>query len=93
MNIQYHDGEARFYFICEACGEPIHDCKGVVDFPLSISKNQKAPLRFYHRGPCASAGEDRRAKDMWGCWNLDDFVASLLDGELPEMIKLFTGIR
>ena len=39
MNIQYHDGEARFYFICEACGEPIHDCKGVVDFPLSISKN------------------------------------------------------
>ena len=93
MNIQYHDGEARFYFICEACGEPIHDCKGVVDFPLSISKNQKAPLRFYHAGPCASAGEDRRAKDMWGCWNLDDFVASLLNGELPEMIKLFTGIR
>ena len=93
MNIKYNDDETSFYFICEACGEPIHDCKGVVDFPLSISKNQKAPLRFYHRGPCASAGEDRRAKDMWGCWNLDDFVASLLNGELPEMIKLFTGIR
>ena len=93
MNIKYNDDEASFYFICEACGEPIEDLNGVVDFPLSISKNQKAPLRFYHRGPCASAGEDRRAREMWGCWNLDDFVASLLNGELPEMIKLFTGIR
>ena len=40
MNIRYIDKEARFYFICEACGEPIEDLDGVVDFPaFPFSKN------------------------------------------------------
>ena len=42
MNIKYIDGETRFYFICEACGEPIENLNGVVDFPafrfLKMSK-------------------------------------------------------
>ena len=50
MNIKYVDKEARFYFICENCGLPIKDNKGVVDFPMSCSANNKAPLRFYHTG-------------------------------------------
>ena len=67
MNIKYIDNEAKFYFICEYCGTPIKDNKGVVDFPLSCSNNIKAPLRFYHRGNCASYGNKQRVKNKWGC--------------------------
>ena len=41
MNIKYFDSELKFYFICEACGEPIKDLDGVVDFPTAISKKIK----------------------------------------------------
>ena len=41
MNIQYCDEEATFYFVCETCGEPIKDRKGVVDFPMAFSRNKK----------------------------------------------------
>ena len=59
MNIRYIDKEARFYFICETCGEPIEDLDGVVDFPaFPFSKNIKSPLRFYHWGRCAKVGEN-----------------------------------
>ena len=92
MNIKYIDGEARFYFICEACGEPIEDLKGVVDFPaFPFSKNIKSPLRFYHRGKCANIGEERKFDDMWGDWNLSDFVESLKTGELPAAIRFLNG--
>ena len=93
MNIQYYDDEATFYFICEACGEPIKDRKGVVDFPMSFSKNKKAPLRFYHKGDCAFHGNSRRAKDRWGNWSLDDFAQNLVDGDLPEVVKLMCGMK
>ena len=92
MNIKYIDGEARFYFICEACGEPIKDLDGVVDFPaFPFSKNVKSPLRFYHRGRCAKIGEERKFNDMWGDWNLSDFVESLKTGELPAAIRFLNG--
>ena len=93
MNIKYIDNEAKFYFICEYCGTPIKDNKGVVDFPLSCSNNIKAPLRFYHRGNCASYGNKQRVKNKWGCWNLDEFLENLLDGELPDMIKFMQGSK
>lgn len=92
MNIKYNDDEASFYFICEACGEPIEDLKGVVDFPMCHSRNSKAPLRFYHKGNCAFNGNERRIKDRWGNWQLDDFAENLFNGELPETIKLMCGI-
>ena len=92
MNIKYIDGEARFCFICEACGEPIEDLDGVVDFPaFPFSKNVKSPLRFYHRGRCAKIGEKRKFDDMWGDWNLSDFVESLKTGELPAAIRFLNG--
>lgn len=92
MNIQYHDGKARFYFICEACGKPIEDLDGVVDFPaFPFSKNIKSPLRFYHRGRCAKVGEKRKFEDMWGDWNLKDFAVSLNTGELPAGIRFLNG--
>tara|TARA_R100001015_G_scaffold12459_1_gene5264 strand:+ start:249 stop:560 length:312 start_codon:yes stop_codon:yes gene_type:complete len=92
MNIRYIDNEARFYFICETCGEPIEDLDGVVDFPaFAFSKNIKSPLRFYHRGRCAKVGEKRKFEDMWGDWNLKDFAASLNTGELPAGIRFLNG--
>tara|TARA_R100001440_G_scaffold20364_1_gene34033 strand:+ start:139 stop:450 length:312 start_codon:yes stop_codon:yes gene_type:complete len=92
MNIRYIDNEARFYFICETCGEPIEDLDGVVDFPaFPFSKNIKSPLRFYHRGRCARVGEKRKFEDMWGDWNLKDFAASLYKGELPAGIRFLNG--
>ena len=92
MNIRYIDNEARFYFICETCGEPIEDLDGVVDFPaFPFSKNIKSPLRFYHRGRCANVGEKRKFEDMWGDWNLKDFAASLNTGELPAAIRFLNG--
>ena len=92
MNIKYIDGEARFCFICEACGEPIEDLDGVVDFPaFPFSKNVKSPLRFYHRGKCAKIGEKKKFDDMWGDWNLSDFVESLKTGELPAAIRFLNG--
>ena len=92
MNIKYNDDEASFYFICEACGEPIEDLKGVVDFPMYKSKNIKAPIRFYHKGKCAFSGDKRRIKDRWGNWQLEDFAENLFNGELPEIIKFMCGI-
>ena len=83
MNIKYYDNELRFYFICEACGEPIKDLDGVVDFPTAISKKIKSPLRFYCRGDCASYGNLRRSKDWWGCMTLKDFVNNLQTDKTP----------
>ena len=93
MNIKYVDEEARFYFICENCGLPIKDNKGVVDFPMSCSANNKAPLRFYHKGDCAYQGNNRRTKDFWGNWQIDEFLENLATGEWPEMLKLMLGIK
>ena len=93
MNIKYIEEEAKFYFICEECGEIIENLDGVVDFPMSFSKNLKAPLRFYHRGDCAYEGNKQRANDHWGCWSLKDFVKNLTTGELPEMVKLMLDIK
>jgi len=83
MNIKYFDNELKFYFICEACGEPIKDLDGVVDFPTAISKKIKSPLRFYCRGDCASYGNLRRSKDWWGCMTLKDFVNNLQTDKTP----------
>ena len=83
MNIKYYDNELKFYFICEACGEPIKDLDGVVDFPTAISKKIKSPLRFYCRGDCASYGNLRRSKDWWGCMTLKDFVNNLQTDKTP----------
>ena len=83
MNIKYYDNELRFYFICEACGEPIKDLDGVVDFPTAISKKIKSPLRFYCRGDCASYGNLRRSKDWWGCMTLKDFLNNLQTDKTP----------
>ncbi len=82
-----------FILFAKPVANPYMTAKELLISLFQYRRIKKLPLRFYHKGPCASAGEDRRAKEMWGCWNLDDFVASLLNGELPEMIKLFTGIR
>ena len=83
MNIKYFDSELKFYFICEACGEPIKNLDGVVDFPTAISKKIKSPLRFYCRGNCASYGNLRRSKDWWGCMTLKDFVNNLQTDKTP----------
>tara|TARA_R100000781_G_scaffold49614_1_gene32928 strand:- start:287 stop:565 length:279 start_codon:yes stop_codon:yes gene_type:complete len=83
MNIKYFDENSKFYFICEACGEPIEDLDGVVDFPNGLSKNIKSPLRFYCRGRCASYGNLRRSNDYWGCMNLKDFLDNLKTGKQP----------
>ena len=83
MNIKYFDSEHKFYFICEACGEPIKNLDGVVDFPTAISKKIKSPLRFYCRGDCASYGNLRRSKDWWGCMTLKDFVNNLQTDKTP----------
>jgi len=93
MNIKYIDEEAKFYFICEHCGLPIKNNKGVVDFPMSFSKNSKAPLRFYHKGDCEYEGNKRRTKDYWGNWQIDEFLENLSTGEWPEMLKLMLGIK
>ena len=93
MNIKYVDSEARFYFICENCGHPIKNNKGVVDFPMSCSKNNKAPLRFYHKGDCAYQGNNRRTKDFWGNWQIDEFIKNLDTGKWPEMLELMLGTK
>ena len=39
----------------------------------------------------SSFGEERKFNDMWGDWNLSDFVESLKTGELPAGIRFLNG--
>lgn len=76
------DGQCRFYFFCDCCGEEIENLDGVVDFPaFSWSEKIKQPYRFYHRGPCAQQGDKLRLKDKWGNFSLKAFLLNLLTGE------------
>ena len=75
------DGQCRFYFVCDCCGEPIEDLDGVVDFPaFPWSEKIKQPYRFYHRGPCAQQGDKLRLRDKWGNFSLRAFLLNLLTG-------------
>ena len=76
----------QFEFICDACGDPIEDHDGVVDYPEHpesrvgehlISKNTEGPIRFYCRGKCAKSGDVQRSKDYWNHDTLQDFVKEL----------------
>ena len=76
----------RFEFICDACGDPIEEHDGVVDYPEHpesrvgehwISDNIKEPIRFYCRGRCAAKHESKRCADRWNHDTLKDFVEEL----------------
>jgi len=76
----------RFEFICDACGDPIEELDGVVDYPDHpdsltdgkwLSENIRDPIRFYCRGKCAREGNEKRCEDYWNHDTLKDFVKEL----------------